>query len=108
MVLEASGHVERFTDFMVRDAVTKDCHRADHLLEHALEAAIKDAVKSGLSPEKVKVGRRQPVAGMGTRGPATRLIIELMTDPQGSWPSDSREQRINTVRGVDARPPVTE
>ena len=28
-----SGHVERFTDLMVKDTVTGDCLRADHLLE---------------------------------------------------------------------------
>jgi len=38
MVLKASGHVDRFTDFMVRDVVTHDCHRADHLLKATLEA----------------------------------------------------------------------
>ena len=38
MVLKASGHVDRFTDFMVTDVVTHDCHRADHLLKAALEA----------------------------------------------------------------------
>ena len=36
-VLRASGHVDRFTDLMVKDEVTKDCHRADHLLEDLLE-----------------------------------------------------------------------
>ena len=39
-VLRASGHVERFTDFMVTDLVTGDCHRADHLLENILETII--------------------------------------------------------------------
>lgn len=43
VVLKASGHVDRFTDFMVTDAVTHDCHRADHLLEAALEARLGDA-----------------------------------------------------------------
>lgn len=41
-VLKASGHVERFTDFMVTDIETGDCHRADHLLEDILEAIIDD------------------------------------------------------------------
>lgn len=41
-VLKASGHVERFTDFMVTDVVTGDCHRADHLLENALEALLEN------------------------------------------------------------------
>ena len=43
IVLKASGHVERFTDFMVTDVKTGDCHRADHLLEAALEALLEDA-----------------------------------------------------------------
>ena len=41
-VLKASGHVERFTDFMVTDVVTGDCHRADHLLESILEDILND------------------------------------------------------------------
>ena len=36
-VLETSGHVERFTDFMVRDEVTTECFRADKLLEEAVD-----------------------------------------------------------------------
>mmetsp|Transcript_100 Transcript_100/g.218 ORF Transcript_100/g.218 Transcript_100/m.218 type:complete len:686 (-) Transcript_100:225-2282(-) len=42
VVLKASGHVERFTDFMVRDVKTGECFRADHLLEAALEAKMED------------------------------------------------------------------
>lgn len=42
VVLQASGHVERFTDLMVTDTLTGDCHRADHLLEAALEALLED------------------------------------------------------------------
>lgn len=40
VVLKASGHVDRFTDLMVTDIVTGDCHRADHLLEAALQALL--------------------------------------------------------------------
>ncbi len=29
----ASGHVDRFEDFMVKDTQTGDCFRADHLIE---------------------------------------------------------------------------
>ncbi len=39
-VLETSGHVERFTDFMVRDEKTRECFRADVLLEGAIDALI--------------------------------------------------------------------
>ena len=37
-VLKASGHLDRFTDYMVRDVKTGECFRADHLVEAALEA----------------------------------------------------------------------
>ena len=35
-VLKSSGHVDRFTDVMVKDMKTGDCHRADHLLEEVI------------------------------------------------------------------------
>lgn len=52
VVLQASGHVERFTDLMVTDVKTGDCHRADHLLEHALEAILEDRKKPPSADEK--------------------------------------------------------
>jgi glycyl-tRNA synthetase len=39
-VLETSGHVERFTDFMVRDEATGECFRADKLLEDAVDSLL--------------------------------------------------------------------
>lgn len=36
-ILRASGHVDKFTDYMVHDTVSGECFRADHLLEAALE-----------------------------------------------------------------------
>jgi hypothetical protein len=54
VVLKASGHVERFTDFMVTDLKTGDCYRADHLLENHLEALLEDS-KNPLSAEQKKV-----------------------------------------------------
>eukprot|EP00003_Mantamonas_plastica_P023481 TRINITY_DN4237_c0_g1_i2.p1 TRINITY_DN4237_c0_g1~~TRINITY_DN4237_c0_g1_i2.p1 ORF type:complete len:544 (+),score=193.77 TRINITY_DN4237_c0_g1_i2:347-1978(+) len=39
-VLEASGHVERFKDNMVKDEETKECFRADHLLEDKMDELI--------------------------------------------------------------------
>jgi len=53
VVLKASGHVDRFTDFMVTDVKTGECYRADHLLEHHLEALLDDK-KTPLSADKVK------------------------------------------------------
>lgn len=33
VVLKASGHVDKFTDLMVKDEKTGTCYRADHLLK---------------------------------------------------------------------------
>ncbi|KAI1725864.1 anticodon binding domain-containing protein [Ditylenchus destructor] len=40
-VLKASGHVERFIDWMVKDVNTGDCFRADHLIKNNLEELMK-------------------------------------------------------------------
>jgi len=41
-VLKASGHVERFADYMVKDTKTGECFRADHLIEAHLEKLLAD------------------------------------------------------------------
>jgi len=41
-VLKASGHVERFADFMVKDLKSGQCFRADHLIEAHLEKLLTD------------------------------------------------------------------
>ena len=33
LLCRASGHVDRFADFMVKDVKTGECFRADHLIE---------------------------------------------------------------------------
>lgn len=48
-VLKASGHVDRFADVMVKDVVSGDCHRADHLLEDVMDALI---AKKETTPEQ--------------------------------------------------------
>ena len=42
VVLKTSGHVERFTDLMVKDVETGECFRADKLLEDAIDNLIKE------------------------------------------------------------------
>lgn len=41
-VLKASGHVERFADYMVKDVKTGECFRADHLIEGHIEKVLAD------------------------------------------------------------------
>uniref|UniRef100_A0A0G4HU21 glycine--tRNA ligase n=1 Tax=Chromera velia CCMP2878 TaxID=1169474 RepID=A0A0G4HU21_9ALVE len=48
-VLEVSGHVERFTDLMVKDETNGECFRADKLLEEEIEKRI---AKSSSDEEK--------------------------------------------------------
>lgn len=40
-VLKTSGHVDKFTDWMVKDKVNGEIYRADHLVEGVLEARLK-------------------------------------------------------------------
>ena len=51
-VLETSGHVERFTDFMVKDEVTGDCFRADKLLEEAVDKYLAEHPKLSLEEKE--------------------------------------------------------
>nr|XP_046227594.1 glycine--tRNA ligase isoform X2 [Scatophagus argus] len=41
-VLKTSGHVDKFADYMVRDAQTGECYRADHLLKAHLKKLMSD------------------------------------------------------------------
>ena len=50
-VLRTSGHVERFSDYMVKDVRTGECFRADHLLEDHLG---KLASEPKCTQEKIK------------------------------------------------------
>ena len=43
IVLKASGHVDRFTDLMVKDNKTGDCYRADKLVEAHIDLLLEDA-----------------------------------------------------------------
>lgn len=53
-VLKTSGHVDKFTDWMVKDTKTGDIFRADHLVEAALEAKLKgDQQARGIEAQPV-------------------------------------------------------
>jgi len=42
VVLKTSGHVDRFTDLMVKDPATQECFRADKLLEDAIDDLLEE------------------------------------------------------------------
>uniref|UniRef100_A0A1I7TWM9 Glycine--tRNA ligase n=2 Tax=Caenorhabditis tropicalis TaxID=1561998 RepID=A0A1I7TWM9_9PELO len=41
-VLKASGHVDRFADWMVKDVKNGECFRADHLIKNSIEKLMND------------------------------------------------------------------
>lgn len=45
-VFKTSGHVEKFSDWMVRDTVTADIFRADHLVEAVIESRLEGHKKA--------------------------------------------------------------
>ncbi|CAI5490953.1 unnamed protein product [Closterium sp. Naga37s-1] len=49
-VLRASGHVDKFTDLMVKDVKTQACYRADHLLKDHLGELLEKEVT--MAPER--------------------------------------------------------
>ncbi|KAE8100350.1 hypothetical protein FH972_018257 [Carpinus fangiana] len=50
VVLKASGHVEKFTDLMVKDEKTGTCYRADHLLKDFCNEKLQKDLS--ITPEK--------------------------------------------------------
>lgn len=57
-VLKASGHVDKFSDLMVKDAVTDDCYRADHLLRDHLNSLM-DAKDVSAEEKDAMLGLRE-------------------------------------------------
>ncbi len=57
-VLKASGHVDRFTDLMVKDEKTADCFRADKLLEAHIDKLLEDVALSSAQREDLFVTPR--------------------------------------------------
>eukprot|EP01055_Gregarina_sp_Pseudo9_P005173 Gregarina_sp_Pseudo_9__5172@NODE_556_length_2587_cov_18_504317_g525_i0_p1_GENE_NODE_556_length_2587_cov_18_504317_g525_i0NODE_556_length_2587_cov_18_504317_g525_i0_p1_ORF_typecomplete_len644_score148_12tRNAsynt_2b/PF00587_25/2_8e30HGTP_anticodon/PF03129_20/9_9e17_NODE_556_length_2587_cov_18_504317_g525_i0802011 len=54
-VLKASGHVDRFMDFMVEDLVTKECFRCDKLIEEHFDKVL--AEKTTTAEQKTEINR---------------------------------------------------
>ncbi|UJR15719.1 hypothetical protein I4U23_002654 [Adineta vaga] len=59
IVLKVSGHVDRFTDFMIKDIKTGECFRADHLIEGHLEKLLQ--TKEISDEQKTTIERLLPL-----------------------------------------------
>lgn len=60
VVLKASGHVDKFTDLMVKDEKLGSCFRADHLLKDFLTKALEDDANPPPATDK-KAKKREPL-----------------------------------------------
>ncbi|KNE62281.1 glycine-tRNA ligase [Allomyces macrogynus ATCC 38327] len=73
-VLKTSGHVDRFCDWMVKDTVTGDIYRADHLVENVLEARLEADVRARMSAleleAKAKADKAAAAAAAAASGQA--------------------------------------
>ncbi|KAI0014096.1 hypothetical protein F4779DRAFT_624834 [Xylariaceae sp. FL0662B] len=57
LVLQASGHVQKFTDWMCRDADTRDLFRANHFVVDMLKARL----ETGTDPGRKRKDKLRPV-----------------------------------------------
>lgn len=51
--LQASGHVDRFCDYMVKDVQTGECFRADHLIKQTAEKMLADKTTQSAVKEEL-------------------------------------------------------
>ena len=79
-VLVASGHVARFSDFMVKDVKTGDCFRADHLIEAQLEKLLQDKKLSSEARSEMESYLRQ-IDNMGAQEMQDVIVKYKMKSP---------------------------
>jgi glycyl-tRNA synthetase len=75
VVLRTSGHVERFTDLMVKDTTTGECFRADKLLEDAIDDLL-EKIPTMESEKKEDHLRCQRQADAYTPEELDKLLLE--------------------------------
>lgn len=116
-VLKASGHVDKFSDLMVKDAETAECHRADHLLRDHLNALIDSGSRPHENDEMLALRERldeltqadmdEMLAKYGARAPETgnaltpaypfNLMFRTSIGPSGLMPGFLRPE---TAQGI--------
>ena len=117
-VLDASGHTAKFSDFMVRDAKTNTCFRADHVLKQHLEqllesketpeaqraqigldlARVDDLGQAGLGEMLRKYAVKAPQTGNELTEPAPfNLMFQTCIGPAGDMPGFLRPE---TAQGI--------
>ncbi|KAI9313324.1 hypothetical protein DFJ73DRAFT_884885 [Zopfochytrium polystomum] len=107
-VLKTSGHVDRFSDYMVKDAVTGDIFRADHLVKQVLNQRLDEdlALKTGKA-EKQKGSKKAAVALAAEVRSEYEKILESLDNYQGNdlWELMKRLQIKAPETGNDITEP---
>ncbi|KAJ3417282.1 Glycine--tRNA ligase 1, mitochondrial [Chytridiales sp. JEL 0842] len=82
-VLKTSGHVDRFADYMVKDKVTGDIFRADHLVKQVINGRLEtdELVKKGTY--KAPKGKTAPAALSAETVADYELVLETLDNYQG-------------------------
>ncbi|KAH7727006.1 glycyl-tRNA synthetase [Aphelenchoides avenae] len=113
-VLKASGHVERFVDWMVKDSQNGECFRADHLIKNFCEARLADKknpptdqqkkdLNEGFTPEDMnavirKFDIRAPLTGNEVTEPVSfNLMFPTQIGPTGDFKAFLRPE---TAQGI--------
>lgn len=80
-VLKTSGHVDKFTDWMVKDVKTGDIFRADHLVEAVLEARLKgDKEARGMAAVPVDAEKEAKSKKKKVKSTAVKLDDAVVAD----------------------------
>ncbi|XP_070709053.1 glycine--tRNA ligase [Pempheris klunzingeri] len=117
-VLKTSGHVDKFADYMVKDAKTGECYRADHLLKAHLKKLMSDEkctaddvtemedvitqmdnyTQQKLADLFVKYNVRSPSTGNDLTPPISfNLMFQTSIGPAGNMPGYLRPE---TAQGM--------
>ena len=105
-VLETSGHVERFSDFMTRDEITGECFRADVLLENAIDALLAASPYMPKEERAAEITQRQADAYTAEELDAMlkKYNVKSPTNPEnGLTPSFPFNLMFKTTIGPDGK-----
>eukprot|EP00474_Spongospora_subterranea_P004220 CRZ04678.1 hypothetical protein [Spongospora subterranea] len=101
-VLKTSGHVDRFTDFMVRDVVTGDPYRADKLLESHIDKALTSLTI--LEDERARLKGIRSAADAYSRQDLHQVMTELGVKAEDTGNDISEPFEFNLMFGTPIGP----
>lgn len=105
-VLKASGHVDKFSDLMVRDSVNPtECYRADHLLRDHLDALL-EGKPTGPAPTGKKAKKAAPPEPLSPERAAEVTALRERIDEIDQAEMDERIAEYGIV-SPDSGNPVT-